>query len=784
MNVKPTYESLEKRVQDLEQIEFKLKKEIAHLRESEYRHRMKLNNILSPQEDVAGLNLSDMVDMSSIQSIMDDFFKISHIGVGITDMNGTVLAASGLQDICACSYCIPAEIPPNCPESDIQLSNGVDPSLCSYNYCKKNTWNETVPISVGGKHLGNLFLNQFISDEFSAMDMLHSQDHPDEFHEEKKLSPVKEKTSLCDSETVRTAMIFFSNIIHLISEVSFGNLTLTQALMERDTYYNSLLGSERNLSITLKSIGDAVMTTDEAGNITRMNPVAERLTGWHERDVLGKPMETVFTIIREATRMPAESPVNKSLEEAVIVELACDTLLISRDGKEIPIADSCAPIIDDYGDVTGAVLVFRDQTDERSAKKSLEESQERFRALHNASFGGIFIHDQGMIIDCNQGLSDMTGFNREELIGMSGLGLIVPEYRETVLQKILSGFDQSYEAEGIRKDRTIYPLDIRGKKIPYQGRSVQVTEFRDITRRKKAEEALYQANEMLEQRIQERTRELEKLHAQMIIQEKMASVGQLAAGIAHELNNPLNFVSMNFVTLSEYFEDIVDMLKMYRRLAAVIDNKNPSLPESIMVRDREAVLKLDFILEDIPILFKESGSGFERIGRIIQSMRDFSNTDRTGELMAFNIDACIEDTLVIVRNEYKYIADVTTDLGGLPEVRCLPELLNQVFLNLIVNSAQAIKTMNRSEMGRIAIRTWQDETNVYCEIADDGPGIPADIRTRIFEPFFTTKPPGQGTGLGLSICYDIIVEKHQGDLAVQCPESGGAVFSIRVPKNL
>ena len=162
----------------------------------------------------------------------------------------------------------------------------------------------------------------------------------------------------------------------------------------------------------------------------------------------------------------------------------------------------------------------------------------------------------------------------------------------------------------------------------------------------------------------------------------------------------------------------------------------------------------------------------------------FSHVDHTGEFTFCNINAGIEDTLVLAKNEYKYIADVTTDMGELSEIRCMSEKLNQVFLNLIVNGAQAIGTQNRSDRGRITIRTWQDETDVYCEITDDGPGIPANIQNRIFEPFFTTKPPGRGTGLGLSICYDIIVEKHKGTLTVNCPESGGTVFSIRIPKNL
>jgi signal transduction histidine kinase len=236
--------------------------------------------------------------------------------------------------------------------------------------------------------------------------------------------------------------------------------------------------------------------------------------------------------------------------------------------------------------------------------------------------------------------------------------------------------------------------------------------------------------------------------------------------------------------LAEYFEDIVEMFQVYRKLAATIQNINPSLPESETVRTKETYLRVDFIMGDIPDLFEESSRGLDRISRIIQSLLGFSHVDHTGEFTFFNINSGIEDTLVLAKNEYKYIADVTTDMGELSEIRCMSEKLNQVFLNLIVNGAQAIGTQNRSDRGRITIRTWQDETDVYCEITDDGPGIPANIQNRIFEPFFTTKPPGRGTGLGLSICYDIIVEKHKGTLTVNCPESGGTVFSICIPKNL
>ena len=154
--------------------------------------------------------------------------------------------------------------------------------------------------------------------------------------------------------------------------------------------------------------------------------------------------------------------------------------------------------------------------------------------------------------------------------------------------------------------------------------------------------------------------------------------------------------------------------------------------------------------------------------------------------MLFNINNGIEDTLVISRNEYRYLADVQTDFGNIPDIACMPEQLNQVFLNLIVNSAQSMagSVEDGDITGLINIKTWAEDERVCFEIADNGTGISEEHRSRIFEPFFTTKEPGKGTGLGLSISYDIIVTKHQGEITVDCPETGGTRFMIRIPLNL
>ncbi len=303
----------------------------------------------------------------------------------------------------------------------------------------------------------------------------------------------------------------------------------------------------------------------------------------------------------------------------------------------------------------------------------------------------------------------------------------------------------------------------------------------NITDLKQVEEELRRTNETLEERIRERTRDVEHLHSQMLLQEKMASVGQLAAGIAHELNNPINFVRTNFATLTENFTDLSEVLGDYRRLGDGPRTCNDTATAIAAIRSKEERLQVGYILEDIPALFSESERGFERIASIIKSMREFSHVNHSGEMTPFNINKGIRDTLVITRHLYKYNADVQTDLGDLPDVLCLPGQINQVLLNLIVNSTHAIADIPGGGKGRISIRTWHEDGSILCRISDNGPGIPAEIRSRIFEPFFTTKPPGRGTGLGLSISYDIIVNKHRGSMVLDCPESGGTQFTITLP---
>ena len=358
----------------------------------------------------------------------------------------------------------------------------------------------------------------------------------------------------------------------------------------------------------------------------------------------------------------------------------------------------------------------------------------------------------------------ITDLQMEQINGVALLKQVKSEYPE-IIRIILSGIEDMEQIIEIINTAEVYR---------FISKPLELKSFRRIIL-----EVVVMA-----QQIRDRNRFMQEAQARLSMNGKMASVGQLAAGIAHELNNPINFVNINLVTLNESFADIVNILKDYRQLAATMEEEKICSPALENIIKKESDMRIDLILEDIPLIFKESESGLERIKKITECMRDFSYVDHRDMKSLADINKCIERALVIAENAYKYHADVETDLGEPKEILCYPEQLNQVFLNLIINSAHAIESQNRREKGLIKIRTWYDSRCVHCQISDNGTGIPAEICSRVFEPFFTTKPPGQATGLGLSIAYDIIVKRHKGELEVSSIEGGGTTFDLLIPVDI
>lgn len=271
--------------------------------------------------------------------------------------------------------------------------------------------------------------------------------------------------------------------------------------------------------------------------------------------------------------------------------------------------------------------------------------------------------------------------------------------------------------------------------------------------------------------------DLKNTQSRLLSQEKMASIGQLSAGIAHELNNPLGYVFNNMSVLFNYMKDLNNFVDHVRALYSSTDCDNLSLSN---LKSMDENLDLDYIFGDLKELKNETEEGIKKIRSIINSLKSFSRKDSVLSFSPSNINESIKDTLVVLLGEYKYKIKVETDLGNIPDIFCNGLELNQVFLNILKNSIDAIKSENRVDMGLINIKTLKENSEIHIIFSDDGPGIPEEIKNRVFEPFFTTKAVGTGTGLGLSIAHDIIVNKHGGSISVE-PLEKGAAFHIRIP---
>jgi two-component system, NtrC family, sensor kinase len=303
---------------------------------------------------------------------------------------------------------------------------------------------------------------------------------------------------------------------------------------------------------------------------------------------------------------------------------------------------------------------------------------------------------------------------------------------------------------------------------------------------KKITHALERTQLLMKQEIEERRRgqvELERekeaqrrlidqladAHVKLLQSEKLASIGQLAAGVAHEINNPIGFVDSNLGTLKKWVRSLLDVMALQDSLLTGLD---PGSRARLDKARKDA--DLEYLIEDISVLIDESIEGTSRVRRIVQDLRDFSRAG-SEDWCVVDLHAGLEATLNVVRNEMKYKAEVVKDYGDLPSIECMPSQINQVLMNLLVNATQAI-----SERGTIMIRTRRDGDGVSIAIADTGIGMSAEVQAKIFDPFYTTKPVGQGTGLGLSVSYGI-VEKHGGRIAVESKPGEGACFTVWLP---
>jgi len=434
----------------------------------------------------------------------------------------------------------------------------------------------------------------------------------------------------------------------------------------------------------------------------------------------------------------------------------------------------------DLNDRDCLIVTVRDITDQKENERQLLRSKAELTSKHeelSALFGQVesvkrewektmdCINDMVILLDpdgrikrCNRATMEFVGLPYGEIIGRDWQQVMQTDMFVPPLDGINSFYCSEIRLETSNRWLSVtYYRDSDDGDLEQSGAVVTIN---DITQTKQAALDLTEAYT-----------ELKATHNQMIQQEKMASIGQLAAGVAHEVNNPTGYIISNLGTLAKYQTRLMDFINAQ---SGIIDTLDRTEQEKIAALRKQ--MKIDYIIGDLPSLVSESLDGAERIKNIVQSLKCFSRKDDDRSTTA-SITDCLDSTINIIWNEIKYKATLKKEYGEIPAIRCYPQKLSQVFMNLIVNAAHAL-----GETGEITVRTWQKNDAAYITVTDTGSGIPEEIRGRVFEPFFTTKEIGKGTGLGLSISYEI-VRKHGGEITVESTVGTGTTFTVMLPLN-
>ena len=439
------------------------------------------------------------------------------------------------------------------------------------------------------------------------------------------------------------------------------------------------------------------------------------------------------------------------------------------------------------------IVRIRKQSDLRKAKSS-----SLLRAALESTADGILVVDTKRHITAfNQRFVDiwhmppevMAGGKGEEVLKCALDRVISPD---EYLTKVKDLYNRP-EATSIDTVRLKDGTDIERYSAPQRlGNRIvgRVWSFRDVTKGTQAEQALRESRDEMERKVRERTADLQsansalllekahqedlikqlaEVHNQLLQSEKMASIGQLAAGVAHEINNPVGYVNSNLTTLQEYVDDLFKVLSAYEQSESEMTPATRAQLDALKKK-----IDVNFMRNDIGKLMSESVGGLQRVRRIVLDLKDFSHVGESTKQWA-NVEQGMDSTLNVVWNELKYKTEVIKEYAGIPEIECIPTQINQVFMNLLMNAVQAIR-----EHGRIIIRTGREGDNVWVEVEDTGSGIESKHLSRIFDPFFTTKPVGKGTGLGLSLSYSI-VQKHGGRIEVRSEVGKGTAFRVVLP---
>ena len=595
----------------------------------------------------------------------------------------------------------------------------------------------------------------------------------------------------------------------------------TQGLREKEALYRELV----------ESAHCAIVRLDAQNQITYVNPFTQRLLGYSEAELVGKPIGNFL-------RPPAQETANPflcAIESSLFYphpEIDCEAQILGSGGQTLSVAWRGKALVDLLGQVNGIVCVGRDISDRAGAEVELRASESELRSLLAAMTDPIFVLDDGGRFLKTAPISPDSVY-RWDPTGRTLGEVFEPDRAEVFLgavqKAIATQMPQSFEYSLTIEDKEVW----FGASLSPMSADTVIWVARDISDRVRVEAELRSVASELEQRVQERAGEiqqankklqveivermqidealrqsearerekaqeleqtLEKLkltQAQLVHTEKMSGLGELAAGMAHEINNPVGFIHGNLSHVRNYTQDLLDLVDLYQEEYPQTNDR---------IEDWIEEIDLEFLRGDIDSMLASMENGTDRIRNIILSVRNFSRLDESDSKPA-KISEGLESTLLMLQhrlNRHSSLPEIeiVREWGELPKVECYPSQLNQVFAHLISNAIEALDEQRPDWTDKpndderfpcgpnpaICIRTQVLEGDrIAISIADNGSGISPEIEAKIFNPFFTTKPVGQGTGLGLSISYQIITDLHQGALTCVSEPSLGTCFTIEIP---
>ena len=507
----------------------------------------------------------------------------------------------------------------------------------------------------------------------------------------------------------------------------------------------------QQLSLAVEQSPVSVVITDPAGNISYVNPKFTECTGYSADEVVGKNpriLKSGYSTPDVYHGMWATIKAGKTWHGEF-----CNK---KKNGEIYWEAATITPITNRAGGITHFLAVKEDITERRRAEKEFRLTQ---FSVEHASVGIQWMNSEGRIVYANRTACLYAQRSREELLSL-GVWDVNPDFPkpawEVFWRKLKKQGSVSFDSQLKAKNGEVLPIEISANYLTFDGQEYCFGFARDIRERRQLESQLR--------------------HAQ-----KLEGIGQLAAGIAHEINTPTQFVTDNLTFLRDSWKSTYELLERYRGAIREAADRLPAGAADTLTQAEQSC-DLSFISAEVPRAIDQSLDGARRVARIVRAMKEFSHPD-SAEKTATNLNQAIESTVTVARNEWKYVSDLVTEFdAALPPVVCYPGDINQVILNLIVNAAHAIKEkIKEGEKGRITVRTKMLGECVEISVADTGSGIAEAIRGRVFDPFFTTKEVGKGTGQGLALAYAVVVKKHGGKIWFETKVGEGTTFFITLP---